>query len=243
MDSEKILEELGLSKNEAKTYLCLLKTGACAAGEIAKKSKLHRSNVYDALERLQKKGLVGHITKEDTKIYQASNPNTLLTMLKEKEIELKTMLPNLILNYELSDKNLNTRIQEGRQAIRNMLNKLLEYKKTIYVYGIPKDAADQVGIGFMKEYHIKRDKEKINMLHIYNEDARSRIHYLNQLSYTEAKYLPPEYDSPVSTFICGDCVVLALITSNPTLVFIENQALATAYMKYFDLFWKVAKKE
>lgn len=242
MDSEEALVNIGLSKNEAITYLTLLKIGNTPAGEIAKISKLHRTNVYDALERLIKKGLVAYIVKINIKYYQATDPKNLITLLKEKELELQKLLPRFNLDYEIASKNLDVYMTEGKRAIRDILNKLLEYGKPIYVYGIPKDASAQVGLGFMNEYHEKRAKKKIVMYHIYNEDARERIKHLNSLPYTEAGYLPPEYDSPITTFVCGESVVLALITKNSVMIHLHNPALARAYMKYFDLFWKVAKK-
>ena len=86
---EKVLEEIGLSKNEAKVYLSLVYLGCTTAGKIAKHSKVPRPNVYDALERLQEKGLVSYVMKDDKKHFEASDPNALMNILKEKESKLK----------------------------------------------------------------------------------------------------------------------------------------------------------
>ena len=60
-DRLEILEEIGLSKNEAKIYLTLLDLGSATASKIADTSKMHRTTVYDALDRLVQKGIVSHI--------------------------------------------------------------------------------------------------------------------------------------------------------------------------------------
>ena len=82
---EKKLEEAGLSKNEAKVYLTLLSMGSSTAGIIAEKSRVYRTNVYEALNRLIEKGLVSYIFKGHQKLFQAEDPNKILNILKEKE--------------------------------------------------------------------------------------------------------------------------------------------------------------
>jgi len=42
------LEKIGLSPNEAKCYLALLKEGSASANEISRRSGIHRVSVYDA---------------------------------------------------------------------------------------------------------------------------------------------------------------------------------------------------
>ncbi|GAG26288.1 unnamed protein product, partial [marine sediment metagenome] len=42
----KILEEIGLTQGEIKTYLALLKLGSSSTGPIAKESQVSRSKLY-----------------------------------------------------------------------------------------------------------------------------------------------------------------------------------------------------
>jgi len=50
------LETIGLTRNEVKVYLSLLSIGFTTTGILIKKTGLHGSKVYDALERLSQKG-------------------------------------------------------------------------------------------------------------------------------------------------------------------------------------------
>ena len=86
---------IGLTKYETEAYLTLLKIGTATAVEIATKSKLHRSNIYDSLNKLVSKGLISHFTKEDVKHYQVEDPNQLRMIIKSKELELEKILPKL----------------------------------------------------------------------------------------------------------------------------------------------------
>ena len=51
------LTGLGLTNHEITVYLALLELGSAKVVEIANKCKLHRPNVYDALQKLIEKGV------------------------------------------------------------------------------------------------------------------------------------------------------------------------------------------
>ena len=85
MDVEPLLEEIGLSKNEIKIYLILLKLGSTTTGAIIKQTGIHNSKVYDGLERLSNKGLVTHVVVANTKHFTAVNPERLLDFLEDKK--------------------------------------------------------------------------------------------------------------------------------------------------------------
>ena len=61
MEEVSILEDLGLSKREAKAYLALLELGSTTVGEIIKKTDIPSSKIYEVLDRLMKKGLVSYV--------------------------------------------------------------------------------------------------------------------------------------------------------------------------------------
>jgi hypothetical protein len=78
--------------------------------------------------------------------------------------------------------------------------------------------------------------------HLFNYDARERIKITNKLPYTKSKYLPKEFNQPVSTSICGNLVALTVYEGkNITTLVIENKSIAVAYRKYFEFLWKLGK--
>ena len=234
---EQTLLELGFSQNEAKVYLALLDNGLSTTTEISKKTKLYRTNIYDALDRLMKKGLVSYIIKENKKHFNVTDPKNLLVLLKEKELNLQKVLPEFELAKQLSKSGSNAYIFEGVKAFQKVLNEFLKYDEPILVYGIPKNAPELMKT-FIPHFHKKRLSKKIPMKHIYNHNAQERIKYLNKMPLTEAKYLPSQYDSKVSTNICGDEVVLALWTEPVFVIQIINRQIANAYKNYFHLLWQ-----
>ena len=82
------LENLGLSKNEAKVYETLLREGESPVGHLAIKSGVHRRNVYDTLNRLTEKGLAFEILENPENKYKAVDPNKFSEMLEEKQQQI-----------------------------------------------------------------------------------------------------------------------------------------------------------
>ncbi len=239
---EEILEQIGFSKNEAKVYLALLELGNATAGEISKKSMVHRTNVYDALEGLSKKGAVAHFSKNNIRYFEAVDPESLMNILHEKELSLQSILPQLKLTHQFVQLKTDAYVYEGIKSVKNILNEFLNKKKPIFVYGIPKEAISRME-PFIVLYHKRRIAVKVEMKHIYNEDAKQRIKSLNSLPYTEARHLSKEFNSPVSTNVCGDEVVLVIWQDPVFTIQIKNKEMANSYRKYFDILWGIARKD
>lgn len=238
---EAALLELGLTLNEARVYLALLSLGEASVGEVTDRVKMHRSTVYDALERLIHKGVASYIVKNETKLFAPSDPDDLLNLLKEKELKLRQILPKLKLEKSLAVKDkTSAQVFEGVKAFRIALEKLLDYNEAILIYGLPKVAPEIVKY-FINDFHARRIGKKIMMKHIYNEDAQERIKYLNSLDYTEAKYLPGRFDTPVSTCVCGEIVLIVNWTKPLTFIHIKNKTLADTYRKYFEVLYAEAQ--
>lgn len=97
------LKEIGMSEKEAKVYIILLKMGSSTASKISKKSNLNRVTTYSLLESLKNKGFVSYSIKSGVKYFESADPKTLLSSLKEKKENLKSVLPKLkkIQNFNL----------------------------------------------------------------------------------------------------------------------------------------------
>ena len=245
---EDILESAGLSKNESKVYLTLLRLGSSPAGIIAEKSRVYRTNTYEALNRLIEKGLVSYIYKGHQKLFNAEDPGKILDFLKEKEESFKKALPELKLNHNLAKNKDKVSIYEGENGIKAIMDDILKQKvetnsfSEVLTFGVPKDMVLRVK-PFIKQYHKKRIELKLHQKHLYDENAQRRLAYLNKLPYTEAAYLPNTINSPATTVIYGERVGF-FIWSNPILcILIESKRMAEMYKKYFDILYSLSVKE
>jgi len=246
-----ILEDLGLTKNESKVYVSLLKLGSGTVTQIAQDSGIHRVNVYDSLKKLKERHLiVVSENKKEKTIFNPSPPNFLMSIWKEKEIQLQKIIPQLEIEHQLSKQNVSAQVYYGHDFIRNMFIRFLEKKEPIYDLGIPKFVLEQMsshgmdGKFFQEQIHKRRAGQKQWMYHIYNSDATERIKFLNGLPYTKARCLPKEYDQTVTTIICGDELdyqIFSTTGEKPMIISIRSKEVVDAFKKYFFLIWEKAK--
>jgi len=230
------LQELGLTGNESKVYLALLQLGPSLAGNISRKSGLHRRTVYDTTEMLIKKGLLGYILRNNRRLFSASNPEKFLDILKEKENSVSEMLPEMISFYQSTKEKEETNFYKGKNGLKTVFEEQLKSGKEILILGASQSAFDILPFYF-KWYDKDRVKKRIKVKIL----ASSK---LSRIPLSEIKYLPEKYSSPLAVNIYGNKVAIILWKKdNPIAIVIKDNAISEGYRKYFELLWKTAKKQ
>ncbi|KXK26955.1 MAG: Sugar-specific transcriptional regulator TrmB [candidate division WS6 bacterium OLB20] len=87
----KELTDLGLNKGEAEVYASLLQFGEASASEIAKKTNIGRTNVYEYANSLLKRGLVGQFEKSNKIFFRAEDPRMLRDLLDQRKREIREL--------------------------------------------------------------------------------------------------------------------------------------------------------
>jgi sugar-specific transcriptional regulator TrmB len=242
----KILQDFGLTQNEAKIYLTLLRLGSAYAGEITERSGIHRRNVYDAIERLTEKGLVSSVIVNNKKLFNPVNPQRFVELIEEKKAELderkkqfKKILPELNLMRELKKKH-DVRFFRGIEGLKTLYEDILRTGKDYIGYG-PGEQIEKRLTFFFAQYLKRRKKAKIHTRLIYNENSRNKA--FTKTPYSEVRFLPEEYTSHSALRIYSDKVAIMLMSKEePLAIIIKNKAIADGYRKYFEVIWKAAKK-
>jgi len=241
MINMKTLVDIGLTLNESKVYLALLKLNKSNAVGISKQSNVHRVNVYDSLEKLKEKGLVSEVKINKKKVFEASDPEMLSILVEEKANNLKKIIPQLELMKRTVEEGIQVGVHEGYNSMKKIYEEFLEKDEERLAFGGSKIVPEIFG-SYFDSYHQRRIKLKRKLRVIYGSSAGERVKKLNKMSYTEAKISNKEQDSPVSTSILGNQVILGLWTKNPTFVVINNKKIADSYKTYFESLWKQSKK-
>ena len=238
-----ILQKFGLSQSETKAYLALIELGASLAGNITKKANINRSNCYDALQRLMEKGLVSYVIKANRRYFQAETPQKFLelikeeeTQLKDKEKEIKKILPKLIEKSKIPAEKPEATIYKGKKGIKSIFEDILKHKEYL-VFGSSGKFKEVLGPFF--ELFQKRVKEsRIKCKLIASENARGT----EIVAHAETKFLPKQYITLISTIVYDSKVVIISWTENPTGFLLEDKQTADSYRTYFEFMWNAAKK-
>src|SRR3989338_3576159 len=228
---EKILENLGLTALEAKVYLTLLDLGPSLAGVITRKSGIHRRTVYDALERLIQKGLIGYIIRNNRRYFEAADPERLRELMKEKEDAITKILPELKAKYNFIRERSETLFFRGKNGLKTVFEDELAVGKEILIVGAS-PLADELLQYYFIWYDRRRIQKKILLKLLYNETQRKK----RTIALAEIKYLPPKYANPAAMNIYGDRVaIIHWSKENPFVVVIKDKEIAQGYRNYFEL--------
>ena len=235
---QKQLEKAGISPNEAKCYLTLIKLGSASANEISRKSGVHRVSVYDALRGLREKGLISQIMKANKLLFEAGSPEKIKQMIEEKESELeeaKEIIPSLLLDFQSASEKQEVHSYGGLAGIKTVLQEMLKSKTEILDFGAEYKIKQFLPYDYPK-WDKERIKQKIKMRIVANIKIKPTT-----IALTTIKYVPSEFNSSVSTYIFDEKVALIMWVDNPLAVLIEHKPVYESYKNYFEYLWKTAQ--
>lgn len=157
---KKQLEKLNLTKREASVYVELLELGETTVEQISRKSKIKRTTVYDVIEELKEKGLIGTTKRKKRTLYYAEDPRILENQLAEKTAVLGSILPQLLSMASHIDKKPEIKYFEGAQGIKNVYQDTLNYPdQEILMWGTT-DVFKYFDESYMWDYYLKKRLEK-----------------------------------------------------------------------------------
>jgi predicted DNA-binding transcriptional regulator len=141
------LRSYGLNENEAKVYVFLLKqSGEFSVVQIARALKLGRTPVYNALDRLELKGLVSRTIAEGGSNYMASSPDHLGRYWKTKihaAQRLGSKLPGLVNALEglMVTTGYQSRVDyfTGKRGLEQITYNSLRAERDLYIYEVATD--------------------------------------------------------------------------------------------------------
>ena len=228
------LTQAGLTNNESKIYLALIDLGPSLAGQISRKTGLHRRTVYDSIEMLIQKGLVGYILENNRKLFSASNPNRILEIIQEKQNQISPFIWELNKRYSSTKEKEQTNFYKGREGLKTIFEDQLDAKEILILNASPK--AYEI-LNFYFHWYDKTRKAKKIKSRIIATDKK-----IKRIPLADIRYLPQKYSNPVALNIYDDKTAIILWALEPIAILIKNKEIAKAYKQYFELMWKIAKK-
>jgi len=234
-----ILEECGLTRNEAKLYLLLLDLGATSTGALIRKSGFQSSVVYHLLSRLVEKGVVTFVKNGEIKYFSAADPTNLRQLLEQQEeriVETKKkfeeLLPDLQSKRQQLRGNNFVQIYSGKSGLKTAFNDILNTANEYLVYGGTGNFSRLLP-AYQKFFQNERIRKEIRQRNLwFGEKMR------DDTTFEKTKYLGPSNNLPFSFVIYNDKVLINLFEEEPTTsIMIESKTLAAACTNFFEDLW------
>ena len=237
MEIQEKLQQAGLTGNESKVYLELVKKGELTANQLAKNLSLDRTLTYTLLNHLIEKGQVSYIIKEKKKFFSATEPDSLLNQIKSKEILIKDLITDLTKIRKEPQQEAEIKILEGKEGIRTLFQTFIKEKSKSFVsFGATGRAYDLLyeAPAIAKEFLKQKISGKIIL------GKKHKEHEFTQFKNLEIRNL--DIKSEASTTIFGDYVSIHMIKDKPLVILIKNKDIAESYRNYFNWMWEKAKE-
>ncbi|QQR78459.1 MAG: hypothetical protein IPJ68_05285 [Candidatus Moraniibacteriota bacterium] len=239
------LEELHLSPNEARVYLALFETGQTSAGEIIRKTQLHRSVVYETLDKLLEKKLVAKLTRQHIAHFQALDPDRLLQNIHRQETIAQDLVRDLKVLAKTNQPEIT--IYEGVESYKRFWLESMERLpkgSTDYVAGsIGAPWYEVMGKKSIDQYFRTAKKRNIGWKMIVFDMDDYEQTFFNR--YPDFRWECRLIDRPMAKEgnfnIFGTESVILHSATEPMIIEVKNQSLVKVFQNLFDILWENGK--
>ena len=238
-------ESIGIPKMQTVVYLDLLKNKESTAAQVAKRTAMHRTNVYDTLTKLKERNLVFLSNKEGKQMYDALTTDLIINQEKDKLEHLKSAI-NYINTTYVSGQTPKVYTLEGLSAVKSVIFGLLDKKSDIWIYGLAENEnlINILNDKMMHAFHLERVKRQIELkLLFYKLPDGENI--IDKIKFTEARLLPKTQQarsSQITQIVCDGLVYITLWIHPIHTIVIENDIVAKEYLDFYNILWDYSKK-
>ncbi|MDO8553619.1 MAG: helix-turn-helix domain-containing protein [Candidatus Micrarchaeota archaeon] len=247
------LRKLGLTEGEIKVYSALLELGETTRTELAKKSGISPSKIYDVANRLLEKGIISSVKKDGILNFSPANPERLRDFLKQKENEIneerktvEQLLPMLLSQYDQTKERTDVEVFYGWEGLKTAfvtLENSMSPKDESLVFGASIGKNPEQADIFFTKHQQRLEKKGYKVRIIFNEDIRARKdrykYYIKHKKH-EIKFLHQETFTEL--YIYKDRVLFLILIKKPIAIMVKNNEVVDSFRKFFESMWKLAKR-
>lgn len=240
MDIHAQLKDAGLLPSESTVYLYLLENGLASPPQIAKGTKIARTNCYHILQSLKEKGLIEEHTQGKRKAYLASDPEAIARSLERKKEAVNRLLPDLRALYTTQKNKPKIHFYDGLEQIKEIYWQTLTAPE-VFGLGSTKQLSE-LAPDFFAHYLEELQKRKIVFNDILSHPSKEKSGPQMQSALKglyESKYLPAEHqDFPTDTLIWNDHIALIALQEPIFGTVLTNPLLSQTFRIIFKQLWR-----
>lgn len=226
-----------MTELESRIYRELIGTKKATVAELSRSTGIHRRNIYDAADRMLKKGFIVVMKENNTLVYKPADPSLIHRQLEQRMARFESMLPGLMQQFMTQQEKRETLFFHGRKGLRLIFEDQLRTGAEICVNATT-SAVDDILRFFFPNYHRERESKGIHTRMIFNKEYESRGPDLAKIPLCQVRFIENFNRSPVSHYIYGANVAIAVWTDDPVAILIREEAIAQSFRDNFELLWR-----
>jgi len=238
-----LLENYGLTKNQASIYLTCLACGTAPAASIARRAQVNRTSCYQTLQELEKQWLLFQIERNSVKHFYALDPESLGEKLKERYEHFQKQLPALLQLATAGSYKPSIKFYDGKQAVSDFLFK--EHAKRQESM----DEYDMTRRGFQDHQFPEHYRDRLEYAgEKYKE--HEKVHLLSNESKVEKELIGIIHDREIKTEhpfkhfdrcirVCGDYIILLAIQETHHFAYeLHDPSFSATLRELFQFVWE-----
>lgn len=245
-----VLQEYGLSKTEAQSYLTVLELGTAPVSTIARRSGENRVTIYSALKNLVKKGIAIEIPKQNSTYYTVISPEKLIQKFEDKYAMLKEALPQFLAIANKFNNKPKVKFYEGLEGLKKIYeDELLSEKETIHAFlwvgMLSPKLSEYLNLHFLPQ-RVKLWVHAKVLLCAQDEKGSYPVYNSSKQLLTEYRLLDFDFVKFYNEInIYGSDKIAMMMFSEDEMsgLVIQSKKLHDTLQSLFDLVWFIAEKK
>ena len=243
---EQSLEKLGFHEKKASIYIALLEVGEGSVIDLAKKTGLKRTTVYNILPEMVQEGLVRTGVKKNHRFFFIENPNNLKQDYQDKIHLIDKILPELQAIHNVIPYKPRITFYEGVGGMKELYQDTLDSLHggdIILSYTGFQDYYKFMPREYMDWYVGERVRRKIRIKMIVPDFPTTReILPQAQATLREIKVVPEDkWQFSADTEIYSNKTALISHTENFMGVILESKEINQMQRMAFEIMWNALK--
>lgn len=241
IDLVTILQRLGLNDKEAKMYLACLELGSASVQEIAEKSGVKRTSIYNFLEDMKARGFISEVRHGKRILLVPEDPHVLLKKAEEQRKHLEEALPEFMSIYNRPGEKPKVRFYQGVEGLKRIYEDTLTAGETIYEISDYERMFETIEQDWMWNYPKYRAEKDIKAYSIAKEGLQAeKVRAKDEEQLRETRFVKDvNFETEINIY--GDKVAMLSFRRPYAGVIIEDKAIAQTLRSMWRIIWNQAK--
>lgn len=237
--SKNILHSLGLNEQQIAVYLAALELGESNMQQLARKSGVKRTSIYNFIEDLKERGLIIEVKKQKHRIYSGVDPKQLLEIEKLRVKELENIMPELLAIQNKSHTKPRVSFYEGIDNVLAVYDDQLKERKPIFAFEDMEYMKMAMPESFYNNWPAERARRNVSFSSITRDSEAAREYTKKNIKLLrKIKLIKTEKPWKTEINIYGDKVALFRFREDHAMtVLIEDHDIAYTLQSIWKEMW------
>lgn len=232
------LQTLGLTEDEARLYIALLKFGGANAIALAKEVGLKRTTIYPILKSLHEKGFASTYFHKSKRLYRAEKPDKVAGQFEKRLESFSAIIPELKTIEKQVVSTVGLRFIETKQELERFYTGILvEYKGKSYDAIGSATAWEGINPEFFQKFRYDRAEARIKTRILLSADSVDASPDDAKLLRT-VRVLSKNHTFKSTMDIFDDKILIVSPDQTALAVVIEVPSMVDIFKEMFEMLWE-----